>query len=438
MRGVHHADSAPWVLRAVAVTIFVFPANMIFAPLGANGYIAMILALVLFMWWAISALWGLHDPIIYRHPARLGLGVMWVVTISSYIAMGGGPATVAGKASADRWILTLMALSGIILVTAEWVKTREAVLSLVRALLWGATFCAMVAIYQFVLRSDPTTLWTRLMVGMVDNGGATTFQVRSSFLRVAGTTFTPIELGVVMLMMLPLAIWRGLYDKPRRRWTPWFQCLVIAAAAIFTVSRSVIISIVAICLVMIPFLPAAAKRSAALVLPVAAVGVFAFVPGMIATLAGTLTVGSADPSINTRLDNYPRVEAMVSARPWTGTGPGTYMPVNALKILDNQYLKAAVELGLPGALGVVAFLGFPAIAALLAARNLHNPELKALAGCVSASGFVAVASSATFDSFSFPVFTVVFPFIAGLSGVVWMAARRGFEVQWDRASVIKS
>lgn len=418
-----HADRAPWLLRAVAVTIFVFPANMIFAPLGAIGFVSMILALILFLWWMTATIWGAHNPIPYRHPARLGLGILWIVTIISYIAMSGGPATAPGKASANRWILTLMALTGIMMVTAEWVRSREAVRSLVRALVGGATFCALVAVYQFMTHSNPTTWWTRLMVGMVDNGGVTTFQLRSSFIRVAGVTFTPIELGVVMLMILPLAIWKGMYGEGANRWTSWLQCGLIATAAIFTVSRSTILGIAIVCVVMIPFLPRVARRSAMIVLPVAVIGVFAFVPGMIATIVGIFTAGSADPNITTRLDNYPRVEAMVSARPWTGTGPHTYMPTNALKIFDNQYLMAAVELGLPGVLAFIAFLGLPAVAALMAARSLRDPAMKALAGGISASAFVALVSSATFDSFSFPVFTVVFPFIAGMSGVVWMAAR---------------
>lgn len=408
----------------MAVTLFAFPANMVFGPLGANGFVAMILALLLFVCWIASAAWGLHDPIPFRHPARLGLGILWIVTVMSFVHMGVGPATVEGKASAERWIITLLAVTGVVMVTAESVRSREALLSLVRALLWGATFCAVVALYQAVFHSDPTHLWTNLMIGMHDNGGVTTFQLRSSFVRVAGTTFTPIELGVVMTMMVPLAIWRGLYDDPKYRWTPWIQTVLLVTAAVLTVSRSMILGVVVICIVMIPFLPAVARRWAAFVVPAGVLVVFLLVPGMIATIVGTVTVGGSDPSITTRTNNYPRVEAMVSLRPFLGTGPGTYMPVNALRILDNQYLKSAVEMGLLGVLAVTVCLALPAVAALMAARHLRDPMMKALAGCVAASSFVVLVASATFDSFSFPVFTMLFPFFAGLSGVVWLAARR--------------
>jgi O-antigen ligase len=226
-----------------------------------------------------------------------------------------------------------------------------------------------------------------------------------------------------MTVVLPLAIWRGIYDSARR-WTPWAQCAVIAAAAVCTVSRSMILSLVIVCAVMIPFLPSAARRWAAVTVPAAVVAVFVLVPGMIATLVGTFSARATDPSITTRLNNHPRVEAMVADRPWAGVGPGTYMPVDALKILDNQYLKSTVEMGLPGAVAVVLFFGLPALAALMSARHLVDPSAKALAGAVAASAFAAMASSAMFDSLSFPTFTLVFAFVAGLSGTAWLTARR--------------
>ncbi len=421
----HRRGEAPWLLRAVAVTVFVFPANIIFDPLGANGFVAMVLALILVGVWVASALWGLHDPVIQRHPARLGLGILWLVTVASFVAMGGGPATVQGKLSAERWVITLLAITGIVCVTADFVRTREQLASLVRALVLGATFCAAVGIYQFFLHTDPVHYWTDLMVGMTDNGGRTTFQQRSQFVRVAGTTFTPIELGVVMVMVFPLAVWRCIYDPSRRRWVAWAQCLVILAAAVFTVSRSMILSLLAVTIVMVPFLPVVARRWAYILVPTGVVAVFALVPGMVATMLATITITttSNDPSITTRLNNYPRVEAMVHDRPLLGSGPGTYLPVNALKILDNEYLKVAVEMGLLGVFALIAFLVLPTYAAFFAACNLRDPAMKALAGGVAGAGLASVLVSATFDSLSFPTFTIVFAFVAGLSGSVWLVAR---------------
>lgn len=416
-------DRAPWLLRAVALCTFVFPANLVFAPLGANGYVAMILALLVFGCWITSVAWGLHDPAESRTPVRLALGVLWLVTIASYLAMSTGPAGLEGRSSADRWVLTLMAITGIALTTTEAVRGPDSIRSLIRALTWGATICAIIAICQFALGVDPVKWLSQLMVGMSDNGGKTTFQARAAFTRVSGTMFSPIELGVVMTLALPFAVWRGLFDRSRNRWLPWAQCVAIAGAAVCTVSRSMLLSLVVVLLLSIPFLPKNARMWALVTVPAAAVAVFLLVPGMIATLNGTITAGSADPSITTRLDNYPRVEAMVSQRPWLGTGPGTYLPANALKILDNQYLKSAVEMGLPGAIAVGLFFALTASAGLLAARHFEEPEMKTLAGAVFGAGTASLVASTVFDSFSFPAFTLLSGFIAGLSGVVWLAAR---------------
>lgn len=416
-------DRAPWLLRAVAVCAFVFPANFVFAPLGASGFVAMILALGVFVLWVTSAAWGLHDPVDSRTPIRLSLGVLWLVTSASYLAMSVGPAGLDGRMSADRWVLTLAAITGIALTTAEAVRGPDAIRSLVRALTLGATLCAAIAIIQFALGIDPVKWISEVLVGMTDNGGKATFQTRAAFTRVSGTMFSPIELGVVMTLILPFAVWRALFDQSRYRWLPWAQCVLIAVAAICTVSRSMLLSLLVICILTIPFLPRTARLWSAVAVPTAIVAIFMLVPGMIATLHSTLTIGSADPSISTRLNNYPRVEAMVSDRPWFGTGPGTHLPENALKILDNQYLKSAVEMGLPGALAVGLFFASTAYAGLLAARHFQDPEMKALSGAVLGAGAASLVASAAFDSFSFPTFTLIFGFIAGLAGVVWVAAR---------------
>ena len=61
-------------------------------------------------------------------------------------------------------------------------------------------------------------------------------------------------------------------------------------------------------------------------------------PGFITTITEAFGAGT-DPSISTRVDDYPRVEGLVAAHPWTGIGPGAYVFPNAVEILDNQYLE---------------------------------------------------------------------------------------------------
>ncbi|WP_157875364.1 O-antigen ligase [Arthrobacter sp. PAMC 25486] len=412
-----------WLLRLTAFAIFVFPANMVIKPIGASGHVAMLLSLGVFLIWGVSVLFGLHTSASSRHPGRVALGVMLLATCVTYVMLYSGlsgPSSVAGRASADRWVMLMAASAGLILMTAEAVKTTEHALILVRSLLRGAFFCCALAAVQFITRSNPMESWQPFMIGFVDNGGNTTFQLRGGLMRVAGTTFTPIELGVVASMVLPLSVWRCMFDQVGRKWMHWCitGSLVFAIAA--TISRSGMISAAVAVLVSVPFLPKLGRQWALVIIPVSVTGLFVAVPGLIGTLLGTTTVGADDPSISTRLNNYPRVEAMFLSRPIGGTGPGTYMPVNALELLDNQYLHSAVEMGVIGALAVFIYFSLPGLTTLHAARHAVDPSLRCLAGAVAGAALVAAPASATFDSLSFPVFALLYPLIVGLGGAVWM------------------
>ncbi|MFC8302333.1 O-antigen ligase family protein [Specibacter sp. NPDC057265] len=419
-------DGPPWLLRCAALAIFAFPANMVLDPLGAAGHVAMLLSLMLFFLWGASALLGLHGSSTSRHPGRIALAMMLLATCITYVLLYSGlsgPSTVAGRASADRWVLLMAASTGLVLVTAETVKSTAHALVLVRALVRGAFFCCALAAIQFITRTNPMETLQTFMVGFSDNGGNTTFQLRGGLMRVAGTTFTPIELGVVASMALPLSVWRSVFDPVGRKWLHWLVTgsLVFAIAA--TISRSGMISAAVAVLVSVPFLPKIGRQWALIVIPVSVLGLFVAVPGLIATLFGAATVSSSDPSISTRLNNYPRVEAMFLSRPVGGTGPGTYMPANALELLDNQYLHSAVDMGLIGAVAVVVYFILPGMTTLQAARHASDPSLRCLAGAVAGAALVAAPASATFDSLSFPVFSLLYPLIVGLGGAVWMLVK---------------
>ncbi len=111
---------------------------------------------------------------------------------------------------------------------------------------------------------------------------------------------------------------------------------------------------------------------------------------------------------------------MVSARPWLGIGPGAYLTRNAIEVLDNQYLKTIIEMGVPGFLALLLYMVVPGIAAWLAAFSAKEERLKTLAAAVAAACMVAAPASAAFDSLGFPVLALVYPICVGLSGTVWL------------------
>lgn len=412
----------PLLLRVCAFSVFAVPSTMVLGPMGAAGTVPLMLSTVLFVLWAGSVLLGLHDPIPQRHPGRIGLALLLLATSISYVALYSGwtgPSSIAARASADRWVILLLGSSALILVAAEKIKSLNDAMVLVRALLAGSVFCCLVASAQFFFHINPADWFRSVMPGFTYNGGDTVFQNRGALLRVAGTTFTPIELAVVCSMLLPLSIWRCIYDDVGRKWMHWGGTLLLVFAIAATISRSGVLGAAVAMAVFIPFMPARARAWVLIIFPVVVAGLFLSIPGLVSTLFGALTPEEGDPSITTRTNNWPRVAAMFEDRPILGSGPGNYTPPNALFILDNQYLNATVTMGIVGLIGTIAYFILPAIASLLAAKTAQSPSLKCLGGAVAAGGLVGAVCSTTFDSLSFPVFALTYPLIVGLGGVVW-------------------
>lgn len=423
------------LVKFTAFSIFFFPSSMVLRPMGAAGTVPLLLAMLVFAFWIGSVLFGHENPIARRHPGRIALAALWLATSASYVALNAGltgGSTMPARASADRVLILLMASAGLVLVISQVVRSATDALELIRWIMAGAFFCCIVAVTQFVFRLNPMEWFQFVLPGFTENGGATPFQTRGTLLRVAGSTFHSIELGVVSAMLLPLSIWRAIYDSKGKAWFHWLQTSLLVVAIASTVSRSGVVGLLTGMAIFIPFLPTTAKKWALVIAPVVLAFLFLGIPGLMSTLTASFTAGNSDPSISTRTNNYPRVEALVTERPLLGLGPGNYIPENALSILDNQYLTTVVSMGIVGLIAMVFYLLLPGLSALLAARALRNRQLKSLAGAVAAGCLVACICSLTFDSLSFPVFALLYPVLIGFGGTVWCAAKRQQPAHEDR------
>ena len=98
---------------------------------------------------------------------------------------------------------------------------------------------------------------------------------------------------------------------------------------------------------------------------VAVAGVFLTAHGLLGTLKQYFLAGTADASIEHRVNNYSYVEQQVKQAPLFGHGGGTYF-VQSIHILDNQYLTRAVELGLVGVFALLFYFLWPVVTAFAA------------------------------------------------------------------------
>jgi O-antigen ligase len=411
-------------LGTYALVLFVFPSDMVLRVLGGQGYVAGLVAMVLFVAWAASCLLGAHDPALVRHPTR---GAVVYFAITSLLCWSLTPfheLTATQQLAADRWILMVAATAGVVLVAAEGLTTTEALMTVLRMAVLGGAFCASVALLQWLAAVDLSGYIRQSLPGFSVDTSFNVYQARGALQRVFGTAMHPIELGVIAGMMLPLAIVVAVYDRSRgnvRRWSP----VVLTALAVpASVSRSAVLATLVTTVVLVVSLPPRGRLTALVFVPVGALTVGLARPGYLRTLAGFVGAGSNDTSVATRLDDYPLVRQLVSEHPWFGFGPGTYIPDNLIDVLDNQYLKSAIEMGLVGVTGLVAYFFVPVLTALSARRRSRDPQLRAVAGALAGAGLAGALCAFTFDALSFNMFVGFQSLIVGCSGACWVMSRQ--------------
>jgi O-Antigen ligase len=412
------------MLQLFALTVMIIPSDTVIKAIGAQGYVAALVGMFAFAAYVAAALLGLHDPLRHRHPVRGVLCVVWLSVLISYVLMDPGTITEAEALAADRLMMQLAVITGVALVAAECLTSLGDVRRVLRALTWGGAFCGVVAALQFRVGLDITP-YLRELPGFSVNVDNSAVLARGAFNRATGTSITPIELGVVAGMLLPLAIYLGLYDRDRTAWKRWAPVALIGLAIPASVSRSAIISVVLALAVLVVLMPTRQRFFALCVAPFAVAAVFMSAPGVIGTLTELFGAGTTDSSVMARVADYPEVERLVHQAPWLGHGGGTYLPENPGYILDNQYLKTAIELGLVGVVVLVAYFLVPLTIALVARRRSGDPELRLLCAALAGAALAAGVCSLTFDSLSFPMFSNLYALVIGLIGTCWRLAAAG-------------
>jgi lipopolysaccharide exporter len=413
------------LLQVFAFTLIVIPGDFVIKSVGADGYPAALVAYLLFVLWFAGTMLGQHRSRAYRYPTRITLVLLWIVSLASYALINHGLLTGTQLTAANRWFMQLLVMSAVVIVAAEGLPTLEDVRRVLRALIWGGAVCGVVAALQFRWNLDLTSYLK--LPGFTTNSAAAidaTVVARGAQNRVPGTGIDPIEMGVAMSMLLALAIYMMIYDTRRRKWLRVVPVILITVAVAASVSRSAVIAVVIACGGLVISFPPTRRLKGLATVPIA-LGVIALAaPGLIQTLVAFFAAAPTDPSITHRTNNYPYVLHLVRAAPWLGQGGGTYVPAFSANVLDNEYLSIVIELGLLGLAALIFYMLWPVVCAFVARNRTSNPELRDLCAALGAAELAAVATSATFDSFSFPMFYNLQALIVGLIGAVWLIVKK--------------
>lgn len=424
------------LLQIFAVTLMVFPSNSVLKAVGGAGYVAALVSFFLFLAYVITTLFGYHNPLDHRSPVRFPLCTLWLVSLVSYLLINRTLFTPTELTGADRWLMQLAGVSGVILVASEFLHSFEDIRRVLRALVWGGAFCGIVAGLQFRLNFDLSHYLRELPGFSLNQANLANSAIgnRGGLNRVPGTATDPIELGVSAGMLLPLAVYLAMYDIGRsgvRRWLPVI-CIAIAIPA--SVSRSAFLAVGIAFSVFVALLPAARRLTGITIVLLGVAGIFVAAHGLLGTLKAYFLAGASDPSVAHRVNNYAFVEQLVREHPWFGQGGGTFIPADATHILDNEYLGTAIQLGLLGLVALIFFFLWPALTALAARARTADPSLRALCAALAGAELAAVLSSAFFDSLSFPMFVNIQALIAGLIGAVWLLVSREGDTVFDGKS----
>jgi len=402
------------LLTIYVVLLFAVPSRLVFAPLGGAGTPALIVGCAGAAFW----LWyHLHrsqpfPPASTR--VRWSLGAFVATVLASYAAAMYRPIVAAEVSTADLGLILLVGWVGVALVAHDGISDITRFETLVGRLTVAGGAVAILGILQFLTR-QPLIDHVEFP-GLTTNASLDSVLGRSGFARPAGTAIHPIEFGVMLTVVLPFALHRGLYYDHLNRLRRWWPTLAIAGAIPLSISRSALVGSAVVLLVLLPTWPSA-RRWASLALIGALFGViFLTIPGMLRTLTTMFTGIGGDSSARSRTDSYGLALEFVARNPVVGRGWSTFLP--AYRILDNQYLGALVEVGVLGLSALLALI----LTAFLSARRARtlttDPSQRDLAQATAAGIASAAVSLAFFDGFGFPMASGLFFLVIGMSGAL--------------------
>jgi hypothetical protein len=390
---------ATTVFSFFIVLLIAVPSRLIFGPLGAAGTPAQVLGMGALLWWSANWLARPHALTVIRTPIRTAMLVFSAACLTSYVIAATRPIDGVEIRSADRGLLTLCAWLGLLVVAADRISSRQRLDVLLRRLVAATGALASLGIVQFVTHKE----WINYIQipGLTLNADLSGVIGRAGFVRPSGTAIHPIEFGVVLTMVLPLALHFAFHDGHRSRLRRWTPPAAIALAVPLSISRSALLGAFIVLLLLLPTWSRPRRRQVYGLLLLLSGAVYVAVPGLLGTLQGLFLGISGDDSAKSRTDSYALVGEFFGRAPLFGRGIGTFLP--SYRILDNQYLGTAIETGVAGLLALLALLVTGVVTGQRLRRASGDPMTRNLAQSLAASIAAGACSFATFDALSFPM-----------------------------------
>ena len=388
-----------------AVLRIVLPAQYVIGPLGGAGQPAQLFGLCIALWWLADWLGQPWSRLRVEQPLKRFAIAFLIAVLISYLVAALRPLSSAEQLAADRSVLNFIAWIGVLLAAMDGITSRARLDTLLRrvALLGGVE--GALGVVQ-LLAKQSFLQYFGLLPGLSNTGVDALLLTRGSFLRPVGTAISPIEYGVFLTMVLPVALHYAVSDVGRRSFVArWSPVLAIGCALSLSLSRSAIVSTVVALALLLPAWPSRLRRrvylAAVAFIAVAAFGLHGFF-GTILNLFGTIG-GTRAPSPGWTACRWPGHSLTVRR-----VRPRYRHLLPEYWILDDQYLGSLIEIGVVGLACMLLLFLNGVVTAWRIPRPLAVPDSRARAefrlGPVLAAAVAAgTVSFAFFDAFSFPM-----------------------------------
>ncbi|OLE20974.1 MAG: hypothetical protein AUG44_29105 [Actinobacteria bacterium 13_1_20CM_3_71_11] len=416
------AIDATRVLTGYVLLVMFIPARLVIQALGAAGTPANVYALVAILWLGATWLFGTLAPAPNTGTPRILVGFFATAILLSYLAVGQRSASLLETQAADRGLIQLASWACVVFLASAGIGDPARLAKLLRVLVVCASVIAAIGILEFILGRDLLG-WVQIP-GLHQNAVAV-LTSRGRFARVSATATHPLEFCSVLIMLLPFALQQAFDPARQGKLRRWLPVALLAGAAPMSVSRTSILGLGVALAVLLPTWGRKRRWAGVVAIIVGLAGLRAVAPGLIGTLTKLVLtlVNGGDDSTQARTMDYAGVADFIARRPAFGMGYGTFLP-QLYRYTDNMYLLAVVEIGFVGVLAMAAlFLGCMYCGAAGRRRSTDEPT-RDLGQAFVAAGAVALVTSATFDTLSFPMFSGVFFLLLGCAGAYLGMARR--------------
>lgn len=414
---IYSRRDAVVVGTAFLVALFGVNARYVIPGGGAVATPATAVALAAAWWWwmgRIAPSLGMDHRL---NPVRIGLlSYLWYVALSWGLAYS-RPLSELEINGSNRAMITALGLTGIALLLADGISTRERLEALLRRTVAAGAALSTIGVVQFFTGFNLAE--SIRFPGLVLNSDSLGLATRSDFRRAEGTALHSIEFSVVLAMLLPLAIHYALNTTdPKRKRRYVVAAALIAAGVPLSVARSGVLAL-AVALVVLGLAWTWRQRLIGIVVAfMGSVVMYLAVPGLVGTIRSLFSSFGRDPSVTARIDRIPLAMAEIAKSPWFGSGVGTFSPDEDF-LLDNQYFGSLIELGIFGVIVILALFAVAIVTGLLIRGRTDDPVTGHLAQALVAGVVVLPATMATFDAFFYRILMGVTFLFIGSIGALW-------------------